>query len=59
MAQEVKAQSSPVGHPRIALVYFTLKALLIYQLHAIVMRLHGRDSYVFILIPETADLLGL
>ncbi len=23
------------------------------------MRLHGRDSYVVILIPETADLLGL
>ncbi len=23
------------------------------------MRLHGRDSYVDILVPETADLLGL
>ncbi len=23
------------------------------------MRLHGRDRYVIILIPETADLLGL
>ncbi len=34
------------GHPRIALSYFTLKALLLYPPHAIVMRLHGRDSYV-------------
>ncbi len=49
----------PEGHPRIALDYFTLKALLLYPPHAIVMRLHGCDSYVVILIPETADLLGL
>ncbi len=47
------------GHPSIALDYFTLKALLLYPPHAIVMRLHGRDSYVVIPIPETADLLGL
>ncbi len=31
----------------------------LYPPHAIVMRLHGRDSYVVILIPETANLLGL
>ncbi len=36
------AESSPEGHPRIALGYFTLKALLLYPPHAIVMRLHGR-----------------
>ncbi len=47
------------GHPRIALGFFTLKALLLFPPHAIVMRLHVRDSYVVILIPETADLLGL
>ncbi len=40
-----------------ALDYFTLNTLLIYPPHAIVMRLHGRDIYVVILIPETADLL--
>ncbi len=49
---------APRDHPRIALGYFTLKALLLYPPHAIVMRLHGRDSYVVILTPETADLLG-
>ncbi len=53
------AWSSPEGHPRIALGYFILKALLLYPTHAIAMRLHGRDSYVVILVPETADLLGL
>ncbi len=42
-----------------ALGYFTVKALLFYPPHATAMRLHGRDSYVVILIPETADLLGL
>ncbi len=42
-----------------ALGYFTLKALLLYPPHAIIMRLHVRDSYVVILIPETADILGL
>ncbi len=47
------------SHPRIALGYFTLKALLLYPPHAILMRLHERDSYVAILILETADLLGL
>ncbi len=50
---------SPEGHPRIALGYFTLKALLVCPPHAIVMRLHGRDSYAVILIPGRADLLGL
>ncbi len=40
--------------PRIALGYFTLKAFLLYPPHAILMRLSGRDSYVVILIPETA-----
>ncbi len=49
------AYSSPEAHPRIALGYFTLKALLLYPPHAIVMRLHGRDSYVVIVILETAD----
>ncbi len=49
------AESSPEGHPRIALGYFTLKALLLYPTHAIVIRLNGRDSYVVIPIPETAD----
>ncbi len=47
------------GHPRIALSYFTLKALLLYPPHTIVMRLHGRDSNIVSIIPETADLLGL
>ncbi len=42
-----------------ALGYFTLKALLLYPPHAIVMKLYGRDSYVVILILETAGLLGL
>ncbi len=42
-----------------ALGYFTLEALLLYPSYAIVMRVHGSDSYVVILIPETADLLGL
>ncbi len=49
---------APRAHPRIALGYFTLKALLLYPPHAIVMRLHGRDNYVVILMLETADLLG-
>ncbi len=53
------ALSSPEVHPRIVLGCFTLKTLLLYPPHAIVMRLHGRDSYVVILIPETMDLLGL
>ncbi len=53
------AESSPEGRPRIAIGYFILKALLLHPPHAIVMRLHGRDSYVVILISETADLLGL
>ncbi len=51
-------RAHPKDHPIIALGYFTLKALLLYPPHAIVMRLHGRDSYVVILIRETADLLG-
>ncbi len=50
--------SSPEVHPRIVLGCFTVKTLLLYLQHAIVMRLHGRESYVVILIPETADLLG-
>ncbi len=38
----------------------TLKTLLLFPPHAIVMRLNGREaSYVFILIPETVNLLGL
>ncbi len=42
-----------------ALGYFTLKALLLYPPHAIVLRLHECDvSYGVILIPETVDLLG-
>ncbi len=53
------AQSSPEGHPRIVPFYITLKALLLCPPHAIVMRSHGRDGYVVILIPETVDLLGL
>ncbi len=44
-------------HPRIMLDYFTLKALLLYLPHSIVMRLHGRDfSYVVTLIPEMVNL---
>ncbi len=40
--------------------FFTLKALLPYPSHAIVMRLHRRDvTYAVILIPKTVDLLGL
>ncbi len=46
--------------PRVMLGYFIFKALLFYPPCAIVMRLHGRDgSHVVIVIPETADLLGL
>ncbi len=45
--------------PRIDLDYFTLKALLLFPPHAILMRLHGRDSCIVILEPEAADLLGL
>ncbi len=52
--------SAPYGHPRIALDYLTLKALLIYPPHAIVMRMYGLDvCYVDILLPEAAVLLGL
>ncbi len=37
-----------------------LKALLLYSPHAMVKRLHRRDvCYAVILIPQTADLLGL
>ncbi len=55
----------PRAHSKVTLEqpyfgYFTLKALWAYSLHAIEMRLHGRDaSNVIILILETADLLGL
>ncbi len=35
--------------------YVTFKALL----QPIVMQLHGRNNFAFILIPETADLLAL
>ncbi len=45
---------------RIALGFFTLKALMLCPPHAIVMRLQGYDvSYVVTLSPETANLLGL
>ncbi len=44
---------------RRSLGYFTLKTLPLYPPHAIVMRLHGRDSYVVILMPAMADLRGL
>ncbi len=47
------------GHPKITFGNFTLNALLLYPPHAIEMSLQGRDSYVSILIPDTADLLGL
>ncbi len=47
---------APEGHPRIALGYFILKALLFNPPYAIIMQLHER---VVTLIPETADLLGL
>ncbi len=54
------AKSSPEGHSRIVLGYFTLTTLLLYPRHVIVMRLHWCDvSTVVILIPETVDLLGL
>ncbi len=43
----------------IVLGYLTLKAPLLYPPQAIVMRLHGHDSYVVILIPKTRYLLGL
>ncbi len=56
---QISVRADAVGHRRIALGYLTLKALLLYPPHAKVMRLHERDSYVAILIPETADLLGL
>ncbi len=45
------------AHPKVTLEHRL--ALLFYPPHAILMRLHGRGSYVVILIPETADLLGL
>ncbi len=52
---------APRAHPKVTLSlgYITLKALLLYPPHTIVVRLHGRDKYVVILIQETADLLGL
>ncbi len=54
------AKSSSEGYSRTRLGYFTIKALLLYPPHALVMRLHGRDvSYVVIFIQETADLSGL
>ncbi len=51
MSYVVVVEAWRLGHPRIAPGYFTLKALLLYPPHAIVMRLHGRDSYVVSLIP--------
>ncbi len=51
-------QSSSEDHPRKAVGYFTVKALLLYPPHAIEMRLHGCDSYVVIFISETMDLLS-
>ncbi len=42
------AYKSPKGHPRMALGYFILKALLLYPPPAIVVRLHGRiTTYLF------------
>ncbi len=43
---------------RKALVYVTLKALLLYPPHATVMRFHGPDSHVVILIPEVTGMVG-
>ncbi len=43
------------SNPRIGLGYFTLKAVLLYPPHTPVKRLHGHDSYIVILIPETVD----
>ncbi len=53
------AYKSPEGHPRMALGYFLLKALLIYPPPAKVVRLHGRDNYVVILILEMVHILNL
>ncbi len=47
------------AYPIKALVYFTLKPLLLCPLHAVVMRSHGRESFVVALIKETADSLDL
>ncbi len=46
-------------NPRIALDYFALKAILLFPPHATVMRLHGCDSYVVILMTVTVELLTL
>ncbi len=51
-------------HPKFTvkkiLGYFTLKALLLYPPHAMLMRLHRRGvSYVVIFKPELSDLLAL
>ncbi len=37
----------------------SIPALLLYPPHAIVLKLHGRESNIAILVPETAGLLGL
>ncbi len=45
---------APRAHPKVTLE----QHLAHYPPHATVLRLHGRDSYVAILIQETVDLLG-
>ncbi len=47
----------PKFHPRKVLGYFTLKAN--DQPHTRMMRLHGRDSNVVVLVVKTVDLMGM
>ncbi len=54
------ARSSPEGHSRKVLGYFNLNTTLLHPPHAILIRLNKRyGNYIVILIPETADLLGM
>ncbi len=50
---------APRARPKGTLEQCLATWLLLYPPHAIVMRLQGLDSYVVILIPASADLLGL
>ncbi len=60
VASEAWHIEPPEGRPRIALGFFTLKALLLYPPSTIVMALQRRvDRYGVILMSGTVDLLGL
>ncbi len=51
---------APRAHPKITLERRFMEAYLLYLPHTIIMRLRGCDlSYVVVLIPETAVLVGM